>query len=70
MNDLTVQWLIERGQPEGDTETTWHKLDGGDRWITDASSASMFPTKETCEAYIAERGFEARAVEHAFGFGG
>lgn len=67
----TFQWLIERGQPEGEEWPVWlensaehpasHK-----RWTRDAYSAAMFPTYETAEAYIVDEKLEARAVEHGF----
>lgn len=63
----TNQWLVERGQPEGETQAVWHShLDPAVPWTTDAWRASMFPTREAAEECIAEHGLEARAVEHGF----
>jgi hypothetical protein len=67
----TNQWLIERGQPEGEQNAVWlehtgiHPATEG-RWTRNAWDAAMFPDKATAESYIAERGLEARAVEHGF----
>lgn len=67
----TFQWLIERGQPEGETQAIWlehnayHIADEG-RWTTDANDAAMFPDRETAEAWIADHTLDARAVEHGF----
>ena len=65
------QWLIERGQPEGEARPVWleHSVDHPARdgcWTTNAREAAMFPSKETAESYIAEKRLEARAVEHGF----
>lgn len=71
------QWLIERGQAEGQTPTVWlensARHPASDRhWTTEALDAAMFPTREAAEDYIYEhlthptRGASARAVEHGF----
>ncbi len=76
------QWLIERGQPEGQVPTVWleHSLEHLARdkhWTTNAREAAMFPSRETAEAYIREHftstvtsqnpvAATARAVEHGF----
>src|SRR4051812_11613959 len=65
------EWLIERGQPEGETSSVWlehtavHVADEG-RWTTDANDAGCFPARADAEKWIAEHGLEARAVEHGF----
>ncbi len=70
--DATVfQWLIERGQPEGEQRPIWLEHSAAhparDRaWTTDANTAAMFPTREIAERYIAEHELAARAVEHGF----
>jgi len=71
LGETVSQWLVERGQPEGEQNAVWlensveHPASHG-CWTRNARDAAMFPDKETCEAYIAERGLEARAVEHGF----
>lgn len=63
----TNQWLVERGQPEGEPQAIWHShIDPSETWTTDAWRASMFPTREAAEEWIAEHKLEARAVEHGF----
>jgi len=67
----SFQWLVERGQPEGEPHAVWleHSGDHPARdkcWTADAHDAAMFPTRETAEAYIVQQGLEARAVEHGF----
>ncbi len=67
----TWQWLIERGQPEGEEWVIWLENSGEHpashkHWTRNAYHAAMFPTREMAEAYIAEEGLEARAVEHGF----
>lgn len=72
---MIPQWLIERGQPEGQVPTVWlensalhpasHK-----HWTTEANEAAMFPTKKDADKWIDEylshpvRGPSARATEH------
>lgn len=68
---MTFQWLVERGQPEGETNALWleHSVDHPARdkcWTRNAHQAAMFPDRETAESYISEHGLEARAVEHGF----
>lgn len=63
----TNQWLVERGQPEGEPQAIWHSHnDPAVPWTTDAWRASMFPTREAAEEWIAEHKLEARAIEHGF----
>lgn len=68
--DTTFCWLIERGQPEGQTPTVWLDCSAEPTygaWVTDANEASKFPTREAAEAYIEERAIpNARAVEHGW----
>lgn len=73
MSGMMLQWLIERGQPEGQVPTVWFSHTYRDRpWVTDAWQASMFRTSEEADAYISDhlthptRGASARAVEHGF----
>lgn len=68
---ITVQWLIERGQPEGFTSAVWLENSGNHpathrQWTNVARNAAMFPDRETAEAYIAAEGLPGRAVEHGF----
>jgi hypothetical protein len=69
---MTVfQWLIERGQPEGEERPVWLEHSGyhvaaEKRWTTNANESAMFPDRETAEDWIAEQGLTARAVEHGF----
>lgn len=70
-DETTFQWLIERGQPEGEQNAVWleHSVmhpATEKQWTSSAWDAAMFPSQETAEAYIAEQGLEARAVEHGF----
>jgi hypothetical protein len=67
----TFQWLIERGQPEGEVSAVWlehgaYHVAAEGRWTKDANQAAMFPDRQTAEAWIAEQGLDARAVEHGF----
>lgn len=67
----TFQWLIERGQPEGEPRTVWleHSARRPARdkvWTTVAHDAAMFPDRGTAERWIADNGLDARAVEHGF----
>lgn len=69
---MTFQWLVERGQPEGEERTLWLEHSGfhpaSERcWTTEARDAALFPDRDQAEKYIADEGIEARAVEHGFG---
>jgi hypothetical protein len=71
VGETTFQWLIERGQPEGETRPVWLEHSGRHpatrgQWTTNAWDAAMFPSRETAEAYIAAEALDARAVEHGF----
>lgn len=61
----TVQWLIERWQPEGQVPTVWLKPRCGrdEHWTTEAREAAMFSTREEAEQHIAEH---LTASEHGF----
>ena len=68
---MTIQWLIERGQPEGLDRAVWleHSATHPARdqsWTTSAYVAAMFPNRATAEQWIAENQLDARAVEHGF----
>lgn len=65
-------WLIERGQPEGQSPTLWWT---GSNWIEAAESAWRYGTREEAEAEIDAKsgikglsyhGVFGRAVEHVF----
>lgn len=67
----TFQWLVERGQPEGEERAIWLEHSGKhparDKcWTTNAWDAAMFPDREAAEDYIEREGLDARAVEHGF----
>ena len=71
----TFQWLIERGQPEGESYPVWLENSAAHPashtcWTKYARDAAMFPTRESAEAYIQDWNLDARAVEHGFADGG
>lgn len=72
-------WLIERGQPEGQSPPVWLDVYSTDSrtasygdWVTDANEATKFPDRAEAEKFIRDclthpiRGASARAVEHGF----
>lgn len=67
----TSQWLVERGQPEGEENAVWLEHTGlhpasEKRWTRNAWDAAMFTTQKQAEEWIAEHELEARAVSHGF----
>ena len=68
-------WLIERGQPEGQSPTVWWGVTdsrtGAYGWVDSAWAADQFATREEAQAVIdrfdlPNHPFHARAVEHGF----